>query len=152
MQPQSTKPSPTDLAWAAGYFDREGSISVTYARARGNISHRFHLTIMSTQIESLEAMKAVFGGTIHPAQPRGNRKPCHIWIVYGEEAQRAVVLMRPYLKLKCEQARWALLFPLRGRGKGSIPERIGQQREMVRTALTILNSRGKITPQALPLI
>ena len=59
--------------------------------------------------------------------------------------------MQPYLRLKREQAKWALLFPPFGKGKGLVPECIKRQREMVRSALSILNQRGKIRPQTLPL-
>lgn len=84
-----------ERAWAAGYFDGEGSTSTTHA------GHGFHLTVSSIERENLERFQAALDGVGNiggPYQKATNRKPIYCYRLYGMAATReALMKMWPYL-------------------------------------------------------
>lgn len=88
----------TDLAWAAGFFEGEGSIFLQRTKARNPLHCYLYLRICVVQTEraQLEKFKRMFGGAIYSRTVRGNRKLCWYWNLQGEAALEAYEAMEPY--------------------------------------------------------
>ena len=101
----------TDLAWAAGFFDGEGSVQVV-ARKNGNKFQYFQLTINAPQInkEPLLKLQAMFHGQINPVKGLGTRRQSYTWTLHAAKAKDALNLMLPYLIVKRNEAELALQF------------------------------------------
>lgn len=148
------EPSETDLAYAAGLIDGEGTISVSeYAvRAdRRSPQFRWHVSVMLTDARPLVWLARTFGGTVHSYPPR---KPGHQGVSYWRLSNRRAAvfceLLLPYLQIKREQADLALAFyndPTLcltrhgGRGPQLPADELGRRRVYVGKIRT-LNRRG----------
>lgn len=78
--------SAADIAWAAGFWEGEGSIGARHANA--------------SQVERwpLERLQQLFGGNIRMREAdRPNRRPCHQWFICGEQARAFIAAI--YLRL-----------------------------------------------------
>lgn len=99
---------PTDLIWAAGFFDGEGCVSVVLQK-RGDFMVR--LFVGNTNVQALFAFKEMFGGTIYERPAKSIRhKTAYQWQVVSGQAFRALEQLLPYLRVKREQAELALQF------------------------------------------
>ena len=78
------------IAWAAGFFEGEGSIT---------IAPDLTLIVRASQVDRtpLERFVALFGGTIRDKCARGNRKKCWEWNCCGPAAAGLLTLIRPYI-------------------------------------------------------
>lgn len=101
-----TSHEPTDLAWAAGFIDGEGTF---YARAQQpstrTSAHR-QLSLAVTQVDRrpLDRLVALFGGRID-----GPYNGAYRWSVTSHARVRAAIeALYPYLSVKREQADEAL--------------------------------------------
>jgi hypothetical protein len=90
----------TDLAYAAGFFDGEGCISIT---KNGAIDIR----IVNTAHNVLVKLQSVFGGNITERSQRVNKKQ-YTYAFYGENAIEFIKLIKPYLVEKLPQAETVL--------------------------------------------
>jgi len=133
-------PSPTDVAWAAGFFDGEGTIAIAERTLRGGRRHdqgepRFRsyqllLRLPQTSTPALDRLVGLFGGRYHSAKisPLG-RRPIWEWYVLAGKAANALTLMLPFLTVKHEEALLALQF-----------------RAWQTTRPAIRDSRGRLSP------
>src|SRR5690242_8113450 len=80
------------LAWAAGFYEGEG----TCMFATG--SHR--ACVNQVEREPLERMKATFGGHIYAIPPHRASKASWRWIVFGARARGVLMTLYPLLCLK----------------------------------------------------
>ena len=87
----------TDLAWAAGFFDGEGC--VTYDRLPSGIFIRINASQNGSSVE-LEEMKRILGGYINgPYEPTAlAKKERYFWRATGANADRAMEMLRPYIR------------------------------------------------------
>jgi LAGLIDADG endonuclease len=104
----------TDIAWAAGFIDGEGSLNIQHLKKHwtrkrdGKLLYYsyFVLQLMASQKseEPLCKLQELFGGTIL------KRKYCGvgIWAIQGPKAAFAISKMLPYLTTKREQASIAI--------------------------------------------
>jgi len=147
----------TELAWAAGFFDGEGCVTVAEDRKprvhlrRG--SYRLHITVSNTKLAPLERFKALFGGAIYQQRENGEkaglaaastgRKACYFWMIPGQPAQQVLRGLLPYLCTRHEQAAAALRFPILGRvGNVGLPPHVATEQAGVYHELRRLNKRG----------
>lgn len=120
----------TDLAYAAGLIDGEGTIVIEKAthdapwvenskrqylrrRKHNGTRYRTHVTITITKRAVCDWMEERFGGHIYVEGRRAaNRGHSDVWIwrVTGDNASVFLGLIRPYLVLKGEQADNAIEF------------------------------------------
>lgn len=107
-----------DYAWAAGFFDGEGCVSLSDCtrKDRGYTSTR-HITmkiLVSQKVRlPLDKLLQLFGGTIEPSRRAGVSAlggPFNgwVWIIRGTGAAEALTKMLPYLVLKREVTMVAL--------------------------------------------
>ena len=105
-----------ELAWAAGIMDADGSITILNSSERklknGNRVRypELRLWLSNYDIKMVAKFKELFGGTYYVVNRRDRRKPIQTWCVACNMAEKALVLLEPYLVTKKEQARLALRF------------------------------------------
>ncbi len=130
--------TPTDLAWAAGFFDGEGSIYIArtgFYRERTRVLYRLEVTVSQVDPRPLERLCRMFGGNI---MVTGNPKhrAWAKWRVHNHRAVWVLRLLLPYLLNKREEAELATTFGalLAGRGR-IISDAQRAEQEAVRDAL-----------------
>ena len=109
---------PLDLAYMAGLFDGEGSISIVkrrYARTARTtrIYSGFSLRIAlgNTSREACETFARAFGGGVHLDHQHGQKvRPVYRWTLADAKAGAALAVLAPVLKIKAQQAKVALVF------------------------------------------
>lgn len=108
----------SDLGWAAGIFDGEGTCHIS--RDRRSRWPRYSLTaaVANTERPMLVRMRRILGGSITAGYwTTGSTRPYYIWIVTGVTAQQVLMKIQPHLTTKVAQAQVAILFPRGRRGK-----------------------------------
>lgn len=96
-----------DLAWAAGFFDGEGCISI---QRSGSLPHHLYLSVSQVDPRPLARLMSAFGGTVRRVKPRNNQRPYSTWQITGRKAADALANIYEFLRSKREQAAVALAF------------------------------------------
>jgi hypothetical protein len=113
-----------DLAWAAGFIDGEGCISIHKHKSSRNPKYpRFtlRLTVSNTKVDVLNQCKEIFGcGTVTLDQLREDKnwKQGYRWTVTCDSASRVLKQLIPYLRVKRRQAETGIEFQSRLTLKG----------------------------------
>ena len=87
----------SELAWAIGLFEGEGCI---YLR---NNKPQVHLFVRMTDLDVLERLQALWGGTIKSCTPskNPNDKPVWRWALYKKEAVKNILIdILPHLSAR----------------------------------------------------
>ena len=134
---QLTTFSETDLAWAAGFIDGEGSIGLYRGKHPTSEFYVLRLSVTNTDIRALERLKKMFGGSINKSnhKSRPTRRPCWAWYCQCAKGAAALEMLLPYLLVKKERAEIALLSRRYLRRKGQFrltSVQIDGQRAVVR--------------------
>lgn len=144
--------SETELAYAAGLFDGEGSVMIRLRPGGrfkpGRERKRYHLltvSLSSTDEVIIAWLNQRWPGVVNQHVYRNERhKPAWRWILDASKAEAFLHDVRPYLILKGPQA--DLAFQLRatlvGRGKLMDPA-VQIERERIAEAMHALNKRGR---------
>lgn len=146
------------LAWAAGFFDGEGSIIVEMskeAKCKHGFRTSLHATVTQTSLPCLQLFLERFGGSIITSEnrtPQGRRWAVqHRWVVRNEAALEAIEALLPYLVVKKTQAEAALKYPMYsedGRKYGNksnpIPDDVMQARLSIRKLLQDIRADMKV--------
>lgn len=90
-------PSATDLAWAAGIIEGEGSVRINSATRR-NLGALI-LAVTSTDPDMLAPLAGWFGGHVKSASTRVECKPAWRWTCASRQAAAALVAIRPYCRV-----------------------------------------------------
>lgn len=97
-----------ELAYAAGLFDGEGSISLI--RHHDNRTHSPQVSVASTDYEVVSWFRERFGGSIVTKQPRqSNHSVSYDWRLTDRRALVFLDLIRPYLVIERKIRRVDLL-------------------------------------------
>lgn len=92
-------PTETDLAWAAGFIDGEGSVGI-YGKSDRRIG------ASQSMREPLDKLASMFGGNVKEDRRReghlGSKKMWK-WEAYGDKARDAALLLIPYAMVKRPQ-------------------------------------------------
>lgn len=112
----------TDLAYVAGLFDGEGSVSIV----KGTKANNYHLQISlgSTDEWICQSLKMMFGGSVSLKNKASEHiHACWQWSMGSRQAYNMLLLILPYLHIKRPQVEIAIKFQEaktgRGFGKGS---------------------------------
>lgn len=101
MPPATDSPSPAQVAWAAGFFDGEGSVYLKRSHER----HLPAVVVGNTVRLPLEELQRWYGGTIYAMKVKDGRRPCWAWQVSGARGVRPFLLsVREHLRVKRQQA------------------------------------------------
>lgn len=109
-----------DIAWAAGFFDGEGSISIRFgkmgvSREYGRRTYTLFLRASQVDRAPLDKFVRIFecGNVGGARQSTSRRAPYFDWCTSGKSAGRILRLMLPHLTVKRERADLALQFQAR---------------------------------------
>lgn len=107
-----TKRDQLDLAYLAGVFDGEGSISVARMKRKDRpaIYHTLYIVVTTTDPIQPGAFQSRFGGSYYHFCHSGYNTPRYSWQVAARKAGRVLRELLPYLRLKHEQAELAIEF------------------------------------------
>ena len=140
-------PTLCDLAWAAGFIDGEGCVSVAKSSRKGQPLpyYRADLSASNTVRAPLEKLSSMFGGRIVTVRASvGNRRTSYAWKTSGTAKTAEVLrLLLPCLLVKKRQAELVLEF---AQFFGTIkvqqkkPDRA--QLEVLKQRMHVLNARG----------
>lgn len=101
-----------DVAWAAGFFDGEGFVTIQKRNTKAKSGKRYEsyylrIGINHVAVEPLDEMLRIFGGTIRKQSAHtvvGNRKQRHSWQMSCTQAKEALIQMMPYFRNKQKAA------------------------------------------------
>lgn len=100
----------------AGFFDGEGYVGIAHVSANG--AYALHVEVAQKRREPLELFQRYFGGKLRLNKSTG----VHQWGATASEASVCLQAIRPYLRLKGDQADIGIEFQARRGKKGqSVP-------------------------------
>jgi hypothetical protein len=133
--------SPADAAYLAGFFDGEGSY-ILHGRTGLTSSITFRVAVVGSKPSVIEWIAEVTG--LSSAQVReptvAGWAPRWTWTVNGDAAVSFTTQIRPYIRLKTEQADLGLAFQARLHDPASKADRTWQEEWRLR--MRELNARG----------
>lgn len=138
-----------EVAWAAGFFDGEGYVTIQYGYTKAKNGKRYHRHTLRIGInhvapEPLYEMQRLFGGSIEKQKiesVKGNRQPRHRWVLNCTNAAEALKRMMPYFKNKQQVAELGLeLQATMQTNKQQVSEETLLYRALLREKITHLNS------------
>ncbi len=104
----------TDYAWAAGFFDGEGCVSICKSAQRGQNNRLMSLKIIFTQLDPspLILIKEIFNSDrpLQVVSGRGMQRDYHRLTFSGPTAAFALEKMLPYLTVKRQLAEVGIEF------------------------------------------
>lgn len=126
----------TLLAWVAGIFDGEGSLTIKRSNRSGTVHYQLWVTVgMSDRPENEKALKILqkaFGGNISRIKPKGNRIGAVAWTVVSNQALECLKKVIPYLVIKKKQAELLIEFQsncISRTGPKKDPEKLARQED-----------------------
>jgi hypothetical protein len=133
----------TDLAWAAGFIDGEGCVSIvqrwTGACSTKKSYRYYQLNINVPQInkDPLLKLQKMFGGQIQAIKPTGPRRQSFVWTIHAALAGRMLSMLVPYLIVKKNEAELALQYQndVKPRGQGRLTDWDWAERQAIAEAL-----------------
>jgi len=145
------KPSAEECAYLAGFIDGEGTLTITMHSRKdrpGYLRFNLRLAVYNTNIQLLERLRAIWGGTITISN-RGSKWKPQGQLYWSELGLVPIIdCVMPYLKLKNEQAKIILdvqttkMEASSGRRNG-LSEHTVERRALAYARLKTLNKRGR---------
>lgn len=113
----TVEPTALDFAYAAGFFDGEGAITIAQG-ARPDCRHPiYNMRVIVGQNDPapLVWLRDRWGGSIITRAPHGTRKRHYTWCCFARQASKFLSDLLPHLMVKRERATLAIEFQgLRG--------------------------------------
>ncbi len=136
------------VAWAAGFFDGEGSVGLFRARMGGKVM-TLRIRVGQRTREPLERFVLLWGGNIWHRKANDHQSEFYEWSKNSRPGYEALIEMEPYLVVKLPHVRVARDFMsgvgIRGgtrgpgMGNGALSEDEMARREGLQEAMSILN-------------
>lgn len=156
-----------ERAWMAGFMDGEGCFTITKQIRKGRPSpaYRVQVNVSNTDVRGLQLFIECYGGTFYEVQEsRGDRRglkwaDAYVWHCCDGVLERFINDLRPYLRMKGEQADLVMEFHKNKDGfarKGKVGQRFGsaplsaaevEYREGLRERVRLLNHKGRLARQ-----
>lgn len=132
----------TQCAYYAGIFDGEGSISIITHRRAASTQMCLQARVINTNRPLVESLSVAFGGYISTRPAKGRQRTCYAWGVQGASAVDVLMTLRPYLRIKLQQADLAIRFQQYLTLNSHYPptEAMIQVREAMRERMSQLNA------------
>lgn len=134
------------LAWAAGFFDGEGFVTIGNRKSvvggKTYTSTYLKIGINHVAIEPLIEMQLLLGGTIQKQNPKtvvGKRIPRHRWVCSTKSAANVLVQLMPYFKNKNKVAELGLEFQKTVTNKGIVKDDVLALRALIKEKIRALN-------------
>ncbi len=132
-----------EVAYLAGLFDGEGSVSVNMYSQKPNYAGSLKVGISMTTPEPLRLCQRIFGGKVRLEKYRNHWKPCSRWRLHGDRAETFLRAVEPYLIVKKDKAALALSFRALGRGYSA------KKRELAELISPHRNTNHDVNPDGL---
>lgn len=139
------------LAWAAGFFDGEGSVGLFRARQGGKVM-TLRVRVGQKTREPLERFVLLWGGSIWHRRANERQTEFYEWHKSSRPGYEVLLEMEPYLVVKLPQVQVARDFMSGvgiqgghrgdGRGNGALSAAEMVRREVLQQAMSILNHQG----------
>ena len=101
---------PMELNYFAGFFDGEGCIMIS-SRKKGRPYHTLDVAVTLTRRSVLEDFQVAFGGRVYSAtREKTYYKPKWQWIIGGDNAMKFLEQIKPFLRLKRQEAELGIEF------------------------------------------
>jgi len=104
-----TELSLKDRAWLSGFFDAEGSVSISVSKNLKNPSHFLRISLSNTNHSIMLWINEKLGGYLCFRKKKNNRRDIE-WRVSSNNAERFLNIIYPYSIIKKEQIKLALEF------------------------------------------
>lgn len=130
------------LAWAAGFFDGEGYVTVQ-VRGGKYKGHYLRIGINHVDPKPLEEFKRLFGGNIRKQNPKtvvGNRHVRHEWGISCSLAASALKQMLPYFLNKDQVAMLGLELQETMGNTQAVSEEVLNKRQHIKEEIQRLNA------------
>lgn len=101
------------LAYLGGIVDGEGSIGIEHlspTKSRKKDYYTCRLTVINTNEDIMKLLVHFFKGTYDTRKMIEGRKKCYRWHVFGEDLQRALSKLEPYILIKSDQLDLVMLY------------------------------------------
>ena len=143
--------SEIELAWAAGFFDGEGSVGISFhSTMRSGKRYRNHVlrvAVLNTHLQSILLFQTMFGGKVYRRKLTGmGKRQVWCWQAGSLKAIRFLESVQPYLKVKASHAIFAIAFQKSKRFGAAtthvrqrVPINIVVHREVLRRSIQALN-------------
>jgi hypothetical protein len=95
------------LSYLAGIIDGEGSIGIEHlspTKGRPKSYYVCRLTVINTNKNLMELLLHFFGGSYNQRKKIEKRKICYRWHIFGENLEKTLDQLIPYLFIKKQQA------------------------------------------------
>ena len=146
-----------DLAWAAGFFDGEGYVTIHKRIVKPKkethkeyIAHRLRIGLNHVAPAPVYELSRLFGGYVYHEKITNrknsdgyNRKDRYAWILCDEQAKEVLIQLMPYLRNKNKVAELGIELrkTFTVSGGGEISQETLNKREELRIQIATLNSR-----------
>jgi len=106
-----------ELAWAAGFIDGEGFITIGKRNQKKKdgsgiyVGHYLRVGVNHVDPKPINELYRIFGGSIqYDPNVKGNRKPRYRWVMNTSGAKDVLIQLKPYLINKCDVAQLGIDF------------------------------------------
>lgn len=114
-----------DLAYAAGFLEADGCISVG--------KHSLTVKVTNKHLPTLQWFLNTFGGTVNQ---KSTPKDCYDWLIHSHVASAFLEGVRPFLKMKIREADLAMEFHRTLGIKGmKTPVKVKEYREVLKNLI-----------------
>ncbi len=143
MEKSKNQLSYTQVAWVAGFFDGEGTVTCTNGHGEGVMS----CAVVNTNYLSVDRLYDWFGGRVHIRGREGNLnwRPIKRWIVSSRQALHFALIIQSYTFVKTEQLNLLIEFyagKLTAKESWYLSVRETRRRKRIFLKLHELNRRG----------
>ena|SRR3990167_370631 len=149
----------TIYAWAAGFIDGEGTITLKRTKAPSSATKIHYQPYVALgqanhvgHYEAVRLLKELFGGSIYEYHPKPPRVNHLTWRVVSQDAIKCLEKVRPYLKVKQRHADLIISYYQTAGQKPKkyrLSEEEIKRRENIWEELRSINQKGKIHLQRL---
>jgi len=109
--PEEQPAEASELAYIAGLFDGEGSVSISKIKNKSGKSYSLKVKISMTNPEALKLCSRLFGKKFFPGQrAEKNHAVSYTWQLTGQRAGSFLKAIRPFLLVKAQDADIGLRF------------------------------------------
>jgi len=133
--------SELDLAYAAGMFEGEGTVTITRAGRRGY--SRGVVTLTSVDRETVDFYQSRWEGAINSRDPGGNARIAWVWLLTGPGMYRFLFQVRPHLRRTLVREKFEVAMAgYLARQQGTRRDGYSEKMEEFRLQMRKLNHRG----------
>ncbi len=138
----------TDLAYFAGIFDGEGTVTLAKTQIsspKQRLTYQVRVQVVSTDEWLCQSLRFSFGGTVISHRvTEGNHKPAWRWLGTRLVAKKFMLAILPYSKLKRQRMDLALKFLSHKTAGGYKTQEYIDIEQDFKTLMLTMNKRGKV--------